>query len=277
MPSSNAIIAVVKMLVRLLLVLAITTPLLSADSSAIRPKRKLSLFNRRNLDGWYTWLRENKYQDPNKVFPVKNGILRLSGEEWGGIATKNAYRDYHLIVEWKWGGPNHGKREKAARDSGILVHARGEDGAAGRVWLESIECQIIEGGTGDFIVVGGKTRPSLTVETRVGPDKQLYWQKGGKPETRDRGRFNWFGRDIEWKDTLGFRGRQDIEKPAGRWNRYEIVCDVDTITNRLNGVVVNAGMKAVPSEGKIQIQSEGAEVRIRKIELRPVNRRQVSD
>jgi hypothetical protein len=262
-----------KMLTRLLLALAIATPLITGDAAAIRPRRKIVLFNKRNLDGWYTWLRDRKYEDPNRVFSVQKGVLRVSGEEWGGLATKDAYRDYHLVVEWKWGGPNHGKREKAARDSGVLIHGRGEDGAAYGTWLESIECQAIEGGTGDFILVGGRTRPSLTVETRIGPDKQLYWQKGGKPETRDRARFNWFGRDVDWKDTLGFRARRDVEKPAGQWNRYEIICHGDTITNKLNGVVVNMGMKAVPSEGKIQIQSEGAEILIRKVELRPVRTR----
>ena len=28
--------------------------------------------------------------------------------------------------------------------------------------MESIECQMIEGGTGDFILVKGKNQPSLT-------------------------------------------------------------------------------------------------------------------
>lgn len=243
------------------------------DKPATRPTKKIVLFDGRSLAPFYVWLRGSKYEDPQKVFSIKNKLLCISGQDWGGIATRDSFRDYHLIVEWKWGGPAYGDRKDKARDSGVLVHAHGEDGAASGVWLESIEAQIIEGGTGDLLLVAGKSRPSLTVETRTGPDKQLYWERGGVATARDRGRFNWYGRDVNWKDALGYRGPRDIEKPAGQWNRYEITCDGASITNKLNGVIVNAGSQATPSEGKIQFQSEGAEILIRRIELRPLPRR----
>lgn len=239
---------------------------------AIRPSGAILLFNGKNLDGWYTWLRENKYEDPHHVFSVRDGMLRISGEEWGGVATRQSYRDYHLIVEWRWGGPNWGERKEHARDSGILVHGIGEDGAASGVWLESIESQVIEGGTGDFILVAGKGKPTMTAEVRTDASGETFWKKGGELRTRDSGRFNWYGRDPEWKDQLGFRGRQDVEKPLGEWNRQEVIADGDTLTNVLNGVVVNHGTKCSLSEGKIQLQSEGAEIWIRKVELRPLER-----
>ncbi len=250
-----------------------TTPARSADQQdATAPRQKIALFNGRDLTGWYTWTRDSKYEDPKKVFSVVNGNLHISGEEWGGIATKNMYRDYHLIVEWKWTGPTMGDRKTKTRDSGILVHAVGEDGAHSNTWLESIEAQIIEGGCGDFILVSGRNKPSLTAEVREGPNNQLYWQEGGKRVTRDRGRFNWYGRDPEWKDVIGFRGKQDLEKPTGEWNRSEVICDRDTIKNLVNGKVVNYGTNSSHTYGKIQIQSEGAGILIRRIELRPVRR-----
>ncbi|HWE38196.1 MAG TPA: DUF1080 domain-containing protein [Isosphaeraceae bacterium] len=229
-------------------------------------------FNGRDLAGFYTYLNEHKYDDPKGVFTVRDGLLRISGEEWGGIATKEAYRDYHLIVEWKWGEATWGSRAKAARDSGILVHGVGADGAAGGQWLESIECQVIEGGTGDFILVGGKGKPSLTCEARRGPDGQPYYEKGAEAVARDSGRINWWGRDPSWKDVLGFRGRRDVEQPAGRWNRMEVICDGGSITTLLNGLVVNAGTHARPAAGKVMIQSEGAEVFVRTFEIRPLAR-----
>ncbi len=182
------------------------------------------------------------------------------------------YRDYHLVVEWKWGGPTLGERKTKARDSGILVHGVGEDGAYHNTWLESIESQIIEGGYGDFILVGGRNKPSLTAEVREGANNQVYWQEGGKRVTRDRGRFNWYGRDPDWKDELGFRGKQDLEKPMGEWNRSEVICDRDTIKNLFNGKVVNYGTNSSHTFGKIQIQSEGAEILIRRVELEPIKR-----
>jgi hypothetical protein len=241
------------------------------DPPAKKVTSRIVLFNGRNLDGWYTWLRENRYEDPKNVFTVANRMIRISGEEWGGIATRDAYRDYHLIVEWKWGEKTWAPREDRARDSGILVHAVGEDGAYGKTWLESVESQIIEGGTGDFILVGGKNKPRMTCDVRR-DGRELYWQKGGEPVTRDSGRFNWWGRDPQWKDVKGFRGPKDVEKPVGEWNRQEVICFGDTITNILNGVVVNYGYNSDHTEGKIQIQSEGAEIFIRKVELRPVKK-----
>ena len=237
---------------------------------AIKPRTTISLFNGRDLDGWYSWLKENKHADPNKVFSVQDGAIRISGEEWGGIATRQMYRDYHLIVEWKWGGPTHGIRTGKARDSGILVHGVGEDGAAMGTWLESIESQVIEGGTGDFILVGGRRQPSMTEETRIGANGDLYWQEGGTTVTREKVRFDWYGRDPEWKDVEGFRGKQDLEKPVGEWNRSEVICDGDTLKNILNGKVVNFGTNASHTFGKIQLQSEGAEIWIRRVELQPL-------
>ncbi len=196
-------------------------------------------------------------------------MIRISGEEFGGLTTKDEFHDYHLVAEWKWGERTFGSRKQAARDSGILLHCVGPDGAAGGNWMESQECQIIEGGCGDFIMVNGREKPSLTCETRVGPDGQLYFEKGGKAVTRDSGRYNWWGRDPSWKDVLGFRGSRDVEKPAGEWNRMEVICDGDSITNIVNGYVVNIGTKSSLTKGKIIFQSEGAEIFFRKIEVRP--------
>jgi hypothetical protein len=251
-----------------LLVLAL--PLLAqTPATPISPRERIVLFDGKDLDGWYTWLQESKYKDPKHVFTVKDGMVIVSGEEWGGLTTRNSYRDYHLTVEWKWGGPNRGKREGHARDSGILVHGVGEDGAHGGIWLQSIESQVIEGGAGDFIMVEGKERPTMTANVREF-NGQFYWDEKGTPKTMDRGRFNWFGRDPNWKDQLGYRGPKDIEKPLGEWNRQEVIADHDTLTNILNGVVVNKGYRVYPAAGKIQLQSEGAEIYYRRVEMEPL-------
>ncbi len=69
--------------------------------------------------------------------------------EWGGT-----YRDYHLIVEYKWGKRTDGG--KFVRNSGILLHATGPDGGAGGTWMSSIECQLAQGCVGDLIPIRGK-------------------------------------------------------------------------------------------------------------------------
>ena len=194
----------------------------------------------------------------------------MTGEEWGGLTTVDEWTNYHLVIEWKWGGKNLAPRVDRARDSGILVHGTGEDGAAGSGWLESIEYQMIEGGTGDMILVRGKTRPAASAEIEKGPNNQIYWKKGGEKVTRDGGRINWYGRDRNWQDKLGYRGPVDVEKPVGKWNKSEIIARGDTLEFYLNGKLVLEATGVRPTAGKIQLQSEAAEVVFRKIELRPL-------
>jgi hypothetical protein len=228
-------------------------------------------FNGKDLTGFYTYLEHSKYDDPKRVISVEDGAIRVSGEEFGGFATKEEYGDYHLIVEWKWTGRTCEPRVAKARDSGILLHAVGTDGAYNRMWLESIECQIIEGGCGDFILVPGEGKPSLTVPCILKDDGQDYFDPvAGAPKARDSGRFNWWGRDLKWTDTIDFRGASDVEKPMGEWNRMEVICEDDSITNIVNGVLVNRGTKSNRTRGKIQFQSEGAEILFRVIEVRPL-------
>jgi hypothetical protein len=232
------------------------------------PRGRVRLFNGRDLTNFYVSLRDNHRQDPKGVFTVQHGVLRVSGEEWGGLTTVEEWRDYRLLVEWRWGEKTWGAREKRARDSGILLHGVGEDGAAGNGWLQSIEYQIIEGGVGDLILVRGKDRPSVTAETRAA-GRETYWQAGGTPVTRNTGRIDWYGRDPQWKDVIGFRGAQDVDRPHGQWNRSEIVARGGDLEYYVNGKLVNRASACSQPGGKIQIQSEGAEIFVRRIELRP--------
>ena len=139
-------------------------------------------------------------------------------------------------------------------------------------WIHSIECQIIEGGTGDFIVVGDGS-DQFQITSTVAQEKQgnsFVFQKEGHPETINGGRINWFGRDPDWKDMLGFRGENDIEKSVGEWNTLECIAKDGQITIFLNGILVNQATNVTPNRGRIQIQSESAEIFFRKIELTPL-------
>jgi hypothetical protein len=239
----------------------------------------IHLFNGKDLNNFYTWLRApekdakpyGKNNDPEKVFTVHDGMIHVSGKVWGGIITEKEYENYHLVTEFKWGEKTWPPREDKARDSGILLHCTGEEGAAGGTWMESIECQMIEGGTGDIILVGGKTKPSVTAEAEK-RGKEYWYKKGAPPITLNTGRFNWYARDPEWKDVKGFRGKDDVEKPLGQWNTLECVCDGDRITYILNGKVVNEATKSSHTKGKILFQSEAAEVFFRKIDLTPLKK-----
>jgi hypothetical protein len=260
------------MRIYLLGLLALTLALTSSPTSAEPVTKEIKLFNGQNLDGFYTFLRgHGKNKDPENVFTVDKGMIRVSGQTFGCFVTEKEYENYHLIVEFKWGDKTWPPRENATRDSGILLHCVGEDGAAGGVWLESIECQMIEGGTGDFILVKGKNVPTMTATVEM-RGKQYYYHPNGEPREFKGGRINWWGRDPDWKDVKGFRGKEDVENPLGEWNTLECICAGDKITNVLNGKVVNVGTKASHTKGKILFQSEGAEVFFRRIDLQPLKK-----
>jgi hypothetical protein len=245
-------------------------PSFARELPRVRAGEPIFKFNGKDLTGFYTYLHDNKYEDPAKVFTVHDRMIQISGAEFGGLTTRDEFHDYLLVAEWKWGTRTWAPREQRARDSGILVHCVGPEGAHSGNWMQSQECQIIEGGCGDFIMVGGRQKPSLTCQTRTAPDGQLYFEQGGTSVTRDSGRFNWWGRDPNWKDVLGFRGGRDVEQPASQWNRMQVICDGDSITTIVNGYVVNHGTNSSLTRGKITFQSEGAEILFRQIEIRPL-------
>jgi hypothetical protein len=257
----------------------------SAEVAAVKPDRTLQLFPAPDLTAFYTWLVDSHREDPHRVFSVVDQVdgapaIRVSGEQWGGLITREAYRDYHLVVEFRWGLATWGDRRSAARDSGVLVHGQGPDGntaADGNgPWMRSVEAQVIEGGVGDFILVAGhdaegrRLVPRLTVRAAMDRDGEPAYDPRGEAREFEGGRINWYGRDVDWKDALGFRGREDVESPLGGWTRLEVIADGGRLTNLVNGRVVNEGSGSSLTGGKILLQSEGAEIYFRLIELRPL-------
>jgi hypothetical protein len=233
-------------------------------------KAKTELFNGKSLDGWYTFIKgKGRNTDPNKVFTVQNGLIRVSGEEFGCITSNEEYENYKLVVEFKWGEITFPPRVEKARDSGVLLHSTGEDGGYSGIWMHSIECQLIEGGTGDLLVVGdNSSRFSLTCPVEAEKQNGSYiFKPDGTPVTINGGRINWYGRDPAWKDVKGFRGTKDIEKPVGKWNKLECIVRGKEIFVYLNGTLMNHAVDVQPQKGRIQIQSEGAEIFFRRIEL----------
>jgi len=250
---------------------------------AIVPTETIKLFNGVDLTNWYSWLEDDHLEDPRKVFSVQpDGLLHITGDGYGGLTTTQEYKDYHLIAEFRWGEKTWRNRVEKSRDAGILLHCQGPDGNFGRKqdqpgpWMASLECQIIEGGVGDILVLRGPDADGKTIETTAtcevtkDRDGENVWTAGAPPQTFTSGRINWFGRDPDWKDVLGFRGRQDVESPGQAWTTLECFCAGDSLVYRVNGTVVNRASKVFPRQGKILVQTECAEIFFRRIELRPL-------
>src|SRR5258705_12016112 len=98
------------------------------------------LLNEKDLSGWDTYLGPSydtirkKWNnaprglnnDPMQVFSLITNdgqVLRISGERFGGISTKENFRNYHLRLEFKWGQSKYHPRKNSKRDSGLMYHA----------------------------------------------------------------------------------------------------------------------------------------------------------
>jgi hypothetical protein len=269
----------------MLVALAAAVAARQTPSAAIAPSSTIKLFDGRSLENFQTWLIDHHEADPDRVFSVVDQIdgapaIRISGQVWGGLLTKQAYHDYKLVAEFRWGGATWGDRKTRARDSGVLLHAQGRLGNTksdfNGPWLRSIEFQIIEGGVGDILPVAGfgdggeQIRPSVTARTRKDRDGETVYDAKGTPQAFSSGRINWWGRSEDWADRLGFRGPQDVESAGFEWTRIEAIVEKDTLKYFVNGKLVNEATGTSVSDGKIMIQSEGAEIYFRRIDLEPL-------
>jgi hypothetical protein len=218
-------------------IFAADRPLQPARADEPRPVGPpISLFNGKTLEGWTIYVDPNpaRYSpdsNPQNVFKAEGGLIHVSGERFACLSTQKEFENYRLTVEFRWGKKRWPPRANDKRDSGILLHCTGPD----KIWTKSIECQIQEHDCGDFWLVEGT---SITVDGQV--------QRGHKPK------------------------KTDGEKPFGEWNRIEVICLGDKVTNIVNGVVVNEGTGASVTKGRITLQSEGAEVYYRKVEIQPL-------
>ena len=208
---------------------------LSGFMSTMTAQTFTSLFNSKNLDGWYVFIRGATLgQDPDSIFTIQDNMLHVSGKSFGYICTKNSFRNFHLVLEFKWGIKKHPPRLNAKRDSGILYYF--SSSTPDKVWPRSIECQIQEGDCGDFWLVDST---SLTVNgQRYLPTKNQQVVKSS-----------------------------DNERPTGEWNTVEVICINGKCTHIVNGTIVNEGTDANVLGGKIALQSEGAEIFYRNIRL----------
>lgn len=252
-----------------------------AENAVSPTNGMIRLFDGKSLGDCYTWLKDTKRDDPRKVFQVHDGLLHITGDGLGAVVTNKRYRDYHLVLEFKWGERTWADRKNAAMDSGLLVHSNGIDGGYNGTWMPAIEVQIIEGGVGDFVPVPGKdengepVRLSYTCNVGRDRDGEVIWNPEGPRETFTLGglkRVNWFGRDPDWQDVKGVRGPQDKDSPPGEWTRLDVICDGGRIKVLVNGTKVNEAFDATPREGRLQLQSELAEIYFRRWELWPVGK-----
>jgi hypothetical protein len=187
---------------------------------------KVALFDGKGLTGWKQFLPDPK-ADPAKTWSVADGAIRCTGEPAGYIRTEKSFRNYYLVVEWRW--------PASPGNSGVLLHMSRED----KIWPMAIEAQLQSGNAGDFWLIPDST--AKVDDSRRNPQA-----------------------------AINVKHLAAAEKPPGEWNRYEITCIDGLVVLVVNGELMNVARECVPNEGFICLQSEGAPIEFRKVELTPI-------
>ena len=123
---------------------------------------------------------------------------------------------------------------KKPGNSGVLIHSSTPREIF--VWPKSLEVQLGTGNAGDFWTIGEKV--SVANST---------------PQGR-----RWLKR------------QESTEHAPGEWNTMLIRCEGDKVSVRVNGTLMNEGTGLTATKGAICLQSEGAEIHFRKVELKPI-------
>ncbi|GAB3162684.1 3-keto-disaccharide hydrolase [Telluribacter humicola] len=211
-------------------------------------------------------------KDESHVFSIINEqsgpVLRVSGEVYGCLFTRQSYENYHLKLQVKWGKDKYVPRKDKLRDSGILYHSIGEAGKEyWRSWMLSQEFQIMEGHMGDFWCQANSSIDIRAFQSEgtmncVADQKQPFRQfKSGS-------------------DFYCVRSG-NYESPVGDWTTLELICFEGKSIHIVNGHVVMVlknsryiqpdGKEVPMTSGKIQLQSEAAEVFYRDIRIKKLN------
>ena len=192
----------------------------------------LELFNGMDLRGW-----EHVLADPAvpraAVWSVKDGILICKGTPLGVLHTQRKFTNFRATVEYRWPpGAEPG-------NSGILTRING----APRALPRCAEVQLKHGNAGDVLGLQGMTVAA------------------GQPRFFEVKAHKVAG------DIAGVKKILDAEKPAGEWNRVEVLAEGGTYTVWMNGQQINQVTGVEVVAGPLGLQSEGGEIHFRRATL----------
>lgn len=197
-------------------------------------------------------------------------ILKISGEIYGALITKQSFRNYHLHMKVRWEEMKWNPRKALLKDSGILYHSVGPHGAEyWRSWMQGQEFQIMEGHMGDYWsqATSAMDVRAYTPEYIMNPiasTTQPFLSVGHKEKIK------------------GLVIRSDNhESPEGEWTSLDLIChegkSLHIVNNKVVMVLKNSRYekdeKFIPlDEGKIQLQSEAAEIFYKDIKIKEIDK-----
>jgi len=192
------------------------------------------LFNGKDLSGWV-----NVNTDKDTWF-VRDGMLICTGHPIGVMRTDKQYENFLLHVEWR--------HMEAGGNSGVFAWSEGTV-PEGRRLPKGMEIQMLEL---EWVNLHKKKDGTLPPIAYVHGE---LFGANGLTTTPDNPR--------------GTRSKS-IEnrcKGKGEWNVYDVVCVDGVVKLSVNGKFVNGVSKASIKKGYLCLESEGAEIQFRSIQI----------
>ncbi|CAN5338569.1 DUF1080 domain-containing protein [soil metagenome] len=248
-----------------------------------------------NLSFWYKWLGVPHHsveglppgtptgdgmhgeplglEDPKEVFSVVEmegeKVLKVTGEIYGGLTTREEYENYYFKLDYKWGEKKWEPRLTEPRDLGIMYHCTGEnEEGLWRVFMTGLECQISEQSSGDLFLIPDYFSSTWPLgKVRLGDDGE--WNPAAPVKS--------VGGD---ENSVRVKRSQNYESPGNDWTTIELYTLGTTSIHLVNGNIVmvvedtklkSKNVTAPLKKGKIQLQSEGAEGYYRNVTIQPIS------
>ncbi|MCL2622807.1 MAG: DUF1080 domain-containing protein [Planctomycetaceae bacterium] len=200
----------------------------------------IDLLASKNLDDWDFLLLDGVKKEDVFSF-TDEGSLYCTGQPFGYLCTKEKYRDFKLTVQWRW------PEGVEPTNSGVFLRINGDSQG---FLPRGFEAQLQHGNAGDLWAFHGMGL--------AGYDKARFTHNAP-------------GNDVTG-EIRGIKKLVAAERPLGRWNTYEILCQGGTIVLSVNGTIVNWTQDAEDLAGPVGLQSEGGPIEFRNMWLTPLPR-----
>lgn len=261
---------------KLLCLLVIISGISLISNSCQNEEDWKSLFNKQDLENWDTYFGRSlgaafdslaQSTSIEKIYSVVEmdgeNVIRISGEAFASLATRESFENYHLRMVFKWG-----EQVYSNRNSGLLYHSFGDFGVAIDTWMPNMELQLMHLNLGDTYLMAHTCCETAAVKNEE--KNQFLYTPGAELVA--------FG---EHANGRSIKKREDMEKPLGEWNTVDLYCFGRTAVHVINGITVMVnentgifenGVVQPLTAGKIQVQSEGGELFVKSLDVRTITK-----
>lgn len=198
------------------------------------PGPYVDLFNGKDLSGWID------VNTSEETWSVKDGLLVCTGLPIGVMRSEKQYENFLLHIEWR--------HMEAGGNSGIFIWSEGST-PEDRPLPKGMEVQMLEL---DWVNINKKSD---------GTPQPIAYVHGEL--------FGANGLTTDPDNPRGTRSKS-IENRCegkGKWNTYDVVAVDGVVKLAVNGKFVNGVRHASIKKGYLCLESEGAEIHFRKIQI----------